>query len=196
MNNIEIEKNNTHSKLFTIVIITLAVLVFISLGVAWFAFKEITQLKQLKQIGEIEVKSMENSVLKANAPIYELGDINSPHVAGSILSIANDTILLEIKVVIPNPFPKPGELPFSTGIKNVSVLLNKDTIYTPNKEALIVGQSIDVFTKEPKPENEAEVNALLITLLTPPSERFLKSLDLYASSTIKNIKDKKFDNLQ
>lgn len=196
MNNIEIEeKNNTHSKLFTIVITALAVLVFISLSVAWFAFKEIKQLK-LKQPVEIVENNTENSVVKAYAPTYELGDINSPHVTGSILSIVNDTILLEIKVAIPNPFPKPGELPFSTGIKNVSVLLSKDTIYTPNKETLIVGQSIDVFTRESNPENEADVYALLITSLTPPSERFLKSLDLYASSTIKNIKDKKFDNLQ
>lgn len=168
-------------------------LVFISLGVTWFAFKEITQLKQS---GEIVENNMENIVMKANAPTYELGDINSPHVTGTVLSMANDTILLEIKVAIPTPFPKPGEVPFSTGIKNVSVLLNKDTIFTPNKEALIVGQSINVFTKEPKPENEAVVNALLITLFTSPSERLIKSLDLYASSTIKNIKDKKSDNLQ
>lgn len=193
MNNIEIEKNNTHSKLFTIVVTTLAVLVFISLGVAWFAFKEITQLKQS---GEISGNTTENSVIKENAPTYELGDINSPHVTGTVLSMANDTILLEIKIAIPTPFPKTGEAPFSTGIKNVSVLLNKDTIFTPNKEALVVGQSINVFTKEPKPENETVVNALLITLLTPPSERLIKSLDLYASSTIKNIKNKTSDNLQ
>lgn len=193
MNNIEIEKNNTHSKLFTIVVTTLAVLVFISLGVAWFAFKEITQLKQS---GEISGNTTENSVIKENAPTYELGDINSPHVTGTVLSMANDTILLEIKIAIPTPFPKTGEAPFSTGIKNVSVLLNKDTIFTPNKEALVVGQSINVFTKEPKPENETIVNALLITLLTPPSERLIKSLDLYASSTIKNIKNKTSDNLQ
>ena len=102
----------------------------------------------------------------------------------------------ETKVSIPNPFPKQGELPFSTGIKNVSVMINRDTIFTPNKEALIAGQSINVFTKEPKPENEAEVNALLITLFASPSERLIKSLDLYASSTIKNIKNKTSDNLQ
>ncbi|MGB2580469.1 MAG: hypothetical protein WBC83_02140 [Minisyncoccia bacterium] len=193
MNNIEIDQKNAHSKLFTIAFAGLAVLVVISLGVAWVAFREIGQLKQSVDTGDNEMK---NSVLRVNAPTYELGDINSPHVTGTILSIANDMILLETKVAIPNPFPKPGELPFSTGIKNVSVLLNKDTIYTPNKEALIAGQSINVFTKETKPENEAEVNALLITLFTSPSERLIKSLDLYASSTIKNIKNKTSDNLQ
>ncbi|HBH71317.1 MAG: hypothetical protein UU88_C0014G0002 [Parcubacteria group bacterium GW2011_GWC1_42_11] len=193
MNNIEIDQKKTHSKLFTVAFAGLAVLVVISLGVAWSSFREIEQLKQSVDTGDNEMK---DRVLMANTPTYELGDINSPHVIGSILSIENDTILLETKVSIPNPFPKQGELPFSTGIKNVSVMINRDTIFTPNKEALIAGQSINVFTKEPKPENEAEVNALLITLFASPSERLIKSLDLYASSTIKNIKNKTSDNLQ
>lgn len=181
MENIE-QQTNKRSKLLIIILATFVLVAVIGFGAMWYLFKEVTTVKQTVAENAGASRVAEET--------YELGDLRSPRLAGTILSVANDTITVEVKIAVPNPNPVPGEPSFSPGTKNISVILQPDTVYTPSRDVLSMGKMVNVFTEEVDPLNKAKVTAKLISLFELPDQKLIKSLDAYVSSTVSSLKNK------
>lgn len=160
---------NNSPKMMKVITVVSAVVAVSCLFIVLTWSRDLVSLKAEVQTLFVKVGKVEEA-LGLQELMREIAVPNYPRVSGTIVSIVDNTINLEIKSVtfVDNKDLKKGDSPFLENTKSLQIVIDKETKFNPKREDLKKGEKVTILLKEELVPDATSAVAKLVTVFVPP----------------------------
>lgn len=154
------------SRVMAVITTISAIVAICSLLVVFMWWKDLIYLKE--EVHTLSYKaSKAEQALSLQDMFRKVADLVSPRVVGAVNTIDEGSIVLGIKVATFIEKPKPGESPFIQSTKTIKLIINEETIFSPEKETFKEGDMVTVLTAEEVAPDATIATAKFVTMFVP-----------------------------